>query len=212
MATRPAIVDDPLDRRARLSTLGVTQETLLRAVASGEAARVSCLPTHPPGAPGMYCFFETFRSLADDLLDSGWSRKDHKNFSTVLRPDGLVAIAVARGDDGTGDRDANVSTMYSKGIMTREAIDRNLLLPLDARYVADNARETTSVATYFLLHSRKDGQLHAELSLPRFISRSGFVEEWNQRILLTPQQLDPTPVRLDVDPVEPIVTVKKRAG
>ena len=133
MATRPAIVDNPLDRRARLSTLGVTQEILLRAVASGEAARASCLPTHPPGAPGMYCFFETFRSLADDLLDSGWSRKDHKNFSTVLRPDGLVAIAVARGDDGTGDRDANVSTMYSKGIVTREAVERNLLLPLDAR-------------------------------------------------------------------------------
>ena len=46
MSTRPAIVDDPLDRRARLSALGVTQAILLRAVASGEAARACCLPTH----------------------------------------------------------------------------------------------------------------------------------------------------------------------
>jgi hypothetical protein len=153
-------------------------------------------------------------------LGKGWTREDYKGFATVLSPDGLIAIAVASGDDGTGDIHADVTTRSPKGIATIEAVSGNLSLPLDDRYVADNERiairvdaaaTDNSTTTYFLLHDRRGGIRYAELSRPMSINKKGYAETWEPRIPITAKPLDPVVVKVDGDPpINPIVPVKRR--
>jgi hypothetical protein len=164
-------------------------------------------------AAGFYRFSETVRSLADQLAPLGWTRRDYKNFSTVVRPDGQVAIAVASGNDGTGDLSADVTTRSPKGAATYEAVDENLSLPLDERYVADNERSTkpVQVTTYFLLHDRREGELHAELSRPKSIF-DGYVTIWEPRIRLRTESLDAAEIDFSggEPPINPTVDIQKR--
>lgn len=161
--------------------------------------------------PGFYRFAETVKSLAEQVAPLGWVRRDFKNFSTVVRPDDRVAIAVASGNDGTGDLSADVTTRSPKGAATEQAVDENLSLPLDDRYVADNARPKVQTTTWFLLHARRDGQLLAELSRPKSIV-GGYVQVWEPRI---PLRMRPMGIgNADLGGGEPLfnpdVEVKKR--
>lgn len=215
MATSPSVnvVDRPLTVRARLQELGVTEGILVEAIRAGEAAAASCTANHPPIFGGLLRYAETVRALRERLVPEGWTRDDTKNFSTAVSPDGRIAIAVARGDEATGDVDATPSTKYPKGAATIEAVERNLLLPFDETAIAANASSgiEPTRSTWFLLHSRENGTLKCELSRPTAVDRSGHVEEWDERLILAPIQLDP--VRIAVpseEPVESVVTVRRR--
>jgi hypothetical protein len=213
MSETQAAPQPPNDPNDALANLGVDAETLWTALREGSAAAARCTPLHPPMAPGFYRFSETVRSLGEQLASEGWMRRDYKNFATVVRPDGRVQIAVARGDDGTGDLAADVATRSPKGVVTTEAIQRNLSLPLDERYIADNVKMVNAgdCATWFLLHDRRDGRVFAELSRPKAVGPDGFVELWEPRISLGAEPVDP--VLLD-QPTEPpinsTVDIRKR--
>jgi hypothetical protein len=206
--------EDPSRNEALLCDIGVSEDVLMTALRVGDAAADGCTSNHPPMARGFYRFSETVASLAVQLTPLGWTRKDYKNFSTVLRPDGRIAIAVASADDGTGDLSASVTTRSSKGVATVEAVAQNYSLPLDERYVADNAKIVgqAPTVTWFLLHNRKGGQLFAELSRPMFINDEGFVEKWEPRIPLRALSLDQATIDISggEPPINPIVDVKKR--
>jgi hypothetical protein len=203
--------EDPFKKEAHLKEIGVSEEILLSALNTGVDAANRCTPNHPPMAAGFYRFSETVKCLGDQMASLGWTRRDYKNFSTIVRADGQVAIAVATGDDGTGDLKAEVTTNSPKGTATYEAVELNLSLPLDDSYVADNERAPMRVSTWFLLHSIRDGKLFAELSLPKSIW-AGYVVSWSPRIPLRTVTLDP--LRIDISegdsPVNPIVDIKKR--
>jgi len=200
----------------RLEDIGISEEILLNALLAGDGAAASCTRNHPPMAPGFYRFAETVRALADQLAPLGWTRSDYKNFSTVVRPDGMVAIAVASGDPGTGDMRTTVTTRSPKGVVTQEAVATNLKLPLDERYVVDNeriieSREAPEAATWFLLHDRREGTLYSELSFPQAIDADGYVRRWRPRIPLAPQQLDAVLLSAAPEPpLNPIVDVRRR--
>jgi len=207
------------ENEALLRSIGVTEEVLLAALAAGDVAASRCTANHPPMAPGFYRFSETVAALAEQLAPDGWIREDHKNFSTVVRSDRRVAIAVASGNDGTGDLSAEVTTRSPKGNATFEAVETNLLLPYDERYVAQNKRpfkkdqlDDEKTITYFLLHDRRDGILYAELSRPKLIDPSGYVQEWEPRIPLKTTRIDP--IKIDFGggepPLNPDVDVSRR--
>lgn len=207
------------ENEALLRNIGVTEDQLLDSLAAGDAAAARCTPNHPPMAPGFYRFSETVAALAEHLATDGWTRCDYKNFSTVVRGDSRIAIAVASGDHGTGDLSAAVTTRSPKGITTYEAIEINLLLPYDERYIAENRRavekeegEDVDRITYFLLHDRRDGILCAELSRPKLMDESGYVQAWEPRIPLNRKGLDP--IQIDFGggdpPLNPIVDIARR--
>jgi hypothetical protein len=212
--------DDPFKRERLLRQIGVDEQILQTALDAGDSAALRCTANHPKMMPGMYRFGETVASLGAQLWGQGWTREDYKGFATVLSPDGLIAIAVASGDDGTGDIHADVTTRSPKGIATIEAVSGNLSLPLDDRYVADNERiairvdaaaTDNSTTTYFLLHDRRGGIRYAELSRPMSINKKGYAETWEPRIPITAKPLDPVVVKVDGDPpINPIVPVKRR--
>ena len=208
MEDQPFVIDDALEVRSRLLNLGVTSDELLEAVGAGISARAGCTKNDPPMFPGVLQFAVTVRTLREIKALDGWTRNDYKNFSTVVSPDG-VAIAIARGDDGTGNREATVSTKYPKGAATQEAVKRNLSLPFDACYEADNNR-TDGLSTWFLLHSRIGDEVNVELSHPMFMAGSGYIDEWDVRLILTPVPISDTRLRVDDEPVESVVPVKRR--
>src|SRR5690349_19076493 len=110
MSVSPEPLEDSLWRQDQLRAIGVAEDELNIALDAGDAATARCTSNHPPMAPGFYRFAETFASLADQLSKRGWVRTDYKHFSTVVRPDNRVAIAVASGSDGTGNLGEEVTT------------------------------------------------------------------------------------------------------
>lgn len=213
------VIDDPIEVHQRLRALGITHEDILEIARAGFAGRNRCHDTsHPKIAAGFYQWAEMVNAAGVRKSTDGWVRKDYKNVSTIERRDGKVAIGFARGDDGTGNSREDVSTKYPKGPGTLDVVRRNRLnlnLPLDESYIAENERRLNtagkSLATYLLLYARSGTEWRFELSLPNSINkRTGFVEEWQVRIILPSIPDDPTATVNSTKPVMPNVPVKRR--
>src|SRR5438552_5773656 len=115
------------DVRQRLAELGLQDEPLRDAVRRGQLAFLNCTPNHPPPFPGMSAWAETVCALREVLSPTGWQRSNENNYALSVDPEGLVAIAVATGNDGTGRADVTPSTNARKGPSTLEAIGVNQL-------------------------------------------------------------------------------------
>jgi len=202
---------DLIDVHGRLYELQLQEEHLIGAVAAGLAAKASCTANHPANFPGLAMWAEIVRSLRDSLLPQGWVSADLKGLPLVVRGDGLIAICVASGDEGTGSLDDELtpSTRHPKGIATLAIVERNAFLPFE--HIPEVARDSSATSTWFLLHYRKGDEIICELSHPVRMNDSGFVDEWDERIILTSISLDPArmPV-LDASPVESEVVIRRR--
>jgi hypothetical protein len=201
-----------------LADLGLTHDILREAIEQGEIARASCTANDPPCVPGIYSWGSTVRSLRDILIPKPyeWTKTDDGNFSTVINPDGSFQIAVLTGDLGTGLADHNPTSKYPKGPMIQDAVKANqqLLLFPAAQKAAEEAaakQEAAENRIMWILLKRRSGDLvYAELSLPKAISKSGFVESWQVRIILNPVEVEPIAVLDDDAAGEAIEVVVKR--
>ncbi len=149
---------------ARLADLGVPAMVPQEALVEGAMARDRCTPNHPPTFPGLLAWGETVRALRDRLAPVGWRRNDAGGLSTVVDAAGLVAIAVATGDEATGDAAFPPSTKYTKGPSTQLMIEGNqgVLEFMRAERTDDAPRRVT----WLLLFRRSENEIRAELSLP----------------------------------------------
>ena len=200
-----------------LADLGLTFEILRDALEQGEIARASCTANDPPCVPGIYSWGSTVRSLRDILIPKPyeWTKADESNYSTVISPDGSFQIAVVTGDLGTGLADHNPTSKYPKGPKTQDAVRANqgYLFPEDQK-AADEAAAKQEAAnkriTWILLKRRSGDVVFAELSLPKTISNSGFVESWQVRIILDPIEVEPIAILDDNAEDEAIEVIVKR--
>ena len=85
--------------RTRLHYLGITEEQLREVVSRGFDARKRTTAFHPPSAPGFYQWSEIVVGLQADFRPAQMEANDAGGFSTVVSPDGAVAIAVAAGSE-----------------------------------------------------------------------------------------------------------------
>jgi hypothetical protein len=175
----------------RLAELGLEESQLMEAVRKGMAARFSCTPNHPPLAPGFYGWSETVRGLRDVLMIQGWGRDDAGLLSLAVSPDGKIAIAVATGDEATGNPDRTPCTKSSKGPRTRDAVDINALqLHLfdqeEAIKTDEQLKLVRSRLTYWLLIrlDEETQSLRCELSTPIYVGDDGKIAGWDERIIL----------------------------
>ena len=205
-ARRVIAVEDDWRVRAALRDLDLTPETLRGALEAGHAAAAACTPNHPPNFGGIAMWAETVRSLREQLAAEGWYRDDADNFSTVVRKDGALGIAVASGNADTGKVNGHPATRHSKGPITHQVVERNAFLPFK-----DMPKELTAPAPkiWVLLHNRTDGELRSELSFPVAVDESGYVTAWGTRLVLTPLDLGPGTLRLDDDPVVADVEIRR---
>ena len=179
----------------------------------GEAARNSCTANDPVITPGFLAWARTTRGLRELLAPAGWQRSSEGGLETVVAPDGKLAVAVATGDEATGQPDNSPKTKYSKGPATVAAIEQNQLsLFADLEPVVPGPVPTDRV-TWLLLIARGVDEVRCELSLPQAIGDDGKIESWSERIILAPVGRDgePTVTPADQEP-DVVVEVSRRVG
>lgn len=188
---RTNVVQQPQEVFSRLAEIGLKEDLLFEAIRAGMAARFSCTRNHPPLAAGFYGWSEAVRGLRDALMPEGWGRDDAGLLSVALSPGGDFAIAIATGDDATGDPSRTPCTKSSKGPRTKDAIQTNCLqlnlfaiedvLQTDEEMTLANSRLTR----WLLIHFDDSAKLvRSELSTPILVAKDSKIAGWEERIIL----------------------------
>jgi hypothetical protein len=190
--------------QTRLHALGVTQAQLREAVSKGFDARTRTTPFHPPSSPGFYQWSEIVVALRQIFVPFKWEPNDAGGFSTVVSPDGQIAIAVATGSDRTGRPGLpDPVTKYPRGSMTHHAVEINQQIGLDLQtgdVILPEAPGTVSRITWWLLVDTRHDEVRLELSCPSAIGEDGRIDSWSERILLEPIGVEPTITMLPDEP------------
>lgn len=202
----------------RLNELGLKMGPLCDAVRRGYIASADCTDNHPPLVRGILGWGEIVVALRESLLAEGWTRSDENNYSIVISPDRRVAIAVATGDEATGNPKLFATTRSLKGPHTIAAVVYNQLQQSLDLFPAPRIQERVeavqeSRSTYLLLVYRAENELRCELSLPDQISDEGRINGWRERIILNPIPLDGEPMEV-TPPSQPDldIQIKRRAS
>jgi hypothetical protein len=172
---------------AALAAMDLTLKVLHRAMDAGEVDRDSCTANNPPTDGPSRAHGTTVRVLREQKIPDGWAACDDRNFCTVVSPDEEMEIAVASGDEATGNPEGFPRTKNAKGELVFLGIERNvrqfklIQLPPVARVQKRSAK-----TTWILLRYRRPDQdvLRSELSLPIGMGDDDRVEEWGTRIIL----------------------------
>lgn len=183
------------DVKSRLAQLSLTEEILLRAVKRGDLARKECTPNHPSAFAGYTAWGWTVATLREQLLKGGWTRSEEGNWSITVHPNDRMVIAVATGDEKTGDPNGIPMTKSPKGPNTVQAVATNVHLAqgdLFAELIPNQkGLDEESRLTWLLLVSSQEGRVRSELSLP--VTCNGKVDGWKERIILSDIPTDPEP-------------------
>lgn len=178
---------------AALTRLGVPLKVLQEAVQSGFVARIFRTSNDAPGAAGYYQWNETLRSLRENMALNGWRRSDKGGWPTTVHPDRLLAIAVSSGNQNTGLAHAVPSTKSAKGPRTMDAVDINADQPWipGLEPAQPEMEEQNDYPTWFLMFQKHGQEIRSELSLPVNIGRDGYIDYWQERIILPSLPTDP---------------------
>lgn len=183
------------DVTSRLIQLGLDHMDVQEPVMQGMLARSESTLNDPPLFAGFAAWARTVRVLREKLIPKHWTRSDEGNYPLVVNPSGNLAIAVATGDEGTGDPTANPMTKSPKGPRTQSAIEVNQyqssLFDAFPEFEIPETPHNDRVTWILLQHyDQSKKEVRFELSLPS--SYSGKVDGWSERIILTALPFDPT--------------------
>jgi hypothetical protein len=192
------IFNEPQDVDARLAELGLERSLLSEALRQANLYRVRLTSHHPRLYRYQVMSGETVAALRDQLVPKGWSKSDDGNYELTINEESTIAIAVASGDDGTGNPNRIPSNKSPKGRHTAEAIEANRQADMFAELLPTPPLSEKSVDTWILLHHVKADKIEAELSRPSEIDEDGKIISWSERILLDAIPLDGEP--LDIAP------------
>lgn len=188
--------EEASDVHSRLAELGLQEVALQDCVRRGYLAFITCTANHPPLIPGIWAWGETVRALREYVIPIGWRRSDDNNYSVVIDPMERIAIAVATGNEGTGQAHATPSTKAPKGPNTLYAVEANQA-QLDLFATVANSADATDDndpiderMTWILLIHRTPNEVRCELSLPLAMGADRRVDQWRERILLGAVPLD----------------------
>lgn len=206
----------------RLADLGLDVEALCEVVRRSYYSYISCSPNHPPLVRGIWGWGEAVRALRDYVLPLGtWRRSDDRHYSLVIDDSRGVAIAVATGDDATGNPDLSPTTRAVKGIsmllsVVANQAQLNLFSDDDAGGPATNedAEDRQGLVTWVFLIHRSSNEVRCEISLPSSMGADGRINAWRERIILPAVPVDGDQVEVakpDTAAPDIEVEVKRRA-
>lgn len=193
------IIDQPEPRAERLARMDLDEVVILRALDLAIQDRKACTAFDPPYYAGVTRSARTVRYLREGFVPRGWGYTDARNYSLLLHPTGVLAIAVATGNEATGDPFLmGLRLAHGKGEMTGNAVNANedqLSLFDVMGYEGDDQVESVSDGriTWLLLINERSGRLHSELALPRTFCDKN-VTAWAERIMLPTIVVDDDPV------------------
>lgn len=206
-----------VDVEGRLAELGLSEEILHTAITQGLLARSETTPNHPPLHAGFVTWSNTVRALREELIPHQWDRNNESNYSRVFNPSHTLAIAVATGDENTGNRNESPMTKSPKGAATTHAVEANAAqfsFEGDGFDKIDFTNEDGSdIKTWLLMFSILKNEVRCELSLP--IACNGKVDGWKERIILRSIPLDPSTIDIPISPLPEMpdieVAISRRA-
>ena len=200
----------------RLQDLGLASDVLMNAVTAAHQASSNCTDLDPKMYRGFTFWAVTIRHLRKALLPK-WEARDDGNYSLTVSPDGLMAIAVATGNDGTGIADLVPSTQSSKGPRTEAAVAENRK-QLGFQFTFSDGQPPKPIcdparmglrATWILLIHQADTTVRAELSHPLSFDNNGRVSGWTERILLPTMDFAPNDA-IELEEREMVIDVPVR--
>jgi hypothetical protein len=185
----PEVWLDPFEVDQKLLTeFGVTATPFQNALDLARLEWSACTANDPPCLAGTIFWGSVVRYLRAELMNLGWTKDDSRNFSVVISPDGLKAIAVATGDDYTGTRQTTVfpRTKSAKGPATADAVAFNQLDLFPDTVDPSKPPMTTpgTVRTYWFLVRIANGEVFGELLLPMIMDEDRRIGRCKERIVL----------------------------
>jgi hypothetical protein len=191
----------------RLTELGLDEGRLREAVYQGHLQRTRLTRNHPTIYHGLNMWGELVAALREQLSPE-WEREDIGSYALTVNEGLNLAIAVASGDEGTGDPSAHPSNRSRKGRNTVDAIEVNRQFELFELLPPKSDKEE-SRQTWVLMHHTDHGrgEIRVELSLPLSIGTDGKITAWAERIILSSIPFDdqlveinpPTGPDIDID-------------
>lgn len=189
MLTQPTVLEG-LDAEARLASLGLAPEELVRIAQRARAEAASCTDFDALGAAGTLLWSRFLRFLREELVVRGWESRRPRGSELTLNTSLGIKIIVTSGDKWTGSLQGNPQPKNPKGPTFFEAVVSNQY-PFDfgpefhdpEAYVDLDLLEslTTWIAVYRLM---KSGEFFLEISKPGSIEPDGFVV-WEERIIVS---------------------------
>lgn len=214
------IVSGPTEVQRRLAELhpALTPGLFQDVNAAGLRARLEATPAHAVTAAGTYHWHAAVHAKRTLLSELGWSSWDHKNCPLSVSPDRTISLMAMTGSKETGLEGVGSPTNQAdKGPVLDEAVRRNAQLEMfdGAKmqdYMRTNGATQIWVFLYAMVNVGGEMMLRSELSLPsRFHGKK--IVEWSERILFEPMSGSPGPVKIEIDPFDPVdIDVQRRAG
>lgn len=205
-----AVQAEAIEVEARLRELDLDLAIIRESALIGDHHARACREYDPPLLAGILRWAKKVGALRERLLPQGWTLNDHLNYSTVVHPSGAFGIAVATGDENTGQKDAVATTRHPRGPAARAAFERNDQLTftfgLDPGVGLEHVTREGRL-TYLLLIRAADDLIRAELNRPRETGPDGRPSVYAERILLPPFERGallpgvaaPVPAEFEVD-------------
>lgn len=205
------IFHEPADVDGRLDSLQLDRQVLIDSLIQANMYRVRLTPHHPNLYRHAALTCETVAALRDFLVPRGWVKQDEGNYELVVNPGLSLAIAVASGDAGTGNKDRAPSNKSEKGPRTVKAVDDNRTADLFPETLPPVEDEGRSLDTWILLHRLEGEEIRLELSRPNgYDSTERFVTSWSERIVLGPIELDGDSTQLPIQQLPDVDFVVSR--
>ena len=185
------LFDDHQAIAIRLQQLGLEESALREAVNQGHLQRSRLTLNHPVIYHGLHMWGEIVGALREQLRPLQWEREDVGSYALTVHDELKLAIAVASGDEGTGNPDAHPSNRSRKGRNTVEAIEANRQLELFERLPTKLDTEEGK-QTWVLMHhtDAAKGEIRLEISRPSRIGSDGKITAWAERIILSSIEFD----------------------
>jgi len=185
---------------AELKSMGLNTDIFNDALAYGWNFRINSQEAFDVPLFGGTSQWAKSTSRLRFLLSSiGWQSDDDKNLSKIVSPNKEIAIIVSSGNAGTGKEGVPVTTKNPKGELLETIINSNLegiqkkLFPNVQEIIK---KDFDIKAIWYLLYFNDENknEIRSELSLPIQIENNGKINKWAKRILLSPVNVDPTPL------------------
>lgn len=209
---------EPHQVRFHLEEIGLEEALLQESIRQAHLFRVRITPNHPRIYPGLVMWGEIVAALRNLLRSRGWYRPEAGNYELTVNDKLNIAIAVASGDEATGNPSLTPSNRSPKGRNTVEAVEANRQLDMFSELLPElpeSDDSTSNQQTWVLLHFTDaiKREIRLELSRPFAISADGKISDWSERIILgsIPTGEDDLPVE---SPQGPSIDfdVRRKAG
>lgn len=186
------VVSEPVEVYGRLAQLGLREEPLREALRQAHLQRSRLTQNHPKIFFGLEMWGWGVAALREQLRPMDWVRADVGNFPLTVHEELGLAIAIAAGDEATGNPSATPSNRSRKGRNTVDAVEMNQQFDMFAESLPQTKEEAQGNDTWVLLHFTDVAkpEIRCELSRPSEIGEDGKIRAWSERIILGSIPLD----------------------